>query len=106
MSAAQPDPASAPPEFLQLAGHPLRWRLLCELARSDRVVSELTERVGEPQNLVSYHLAKLRDGKLVSARRSAADRRDSYYALDLERIGASLSETGGILHPALRLVAP
>ena len=30
----------APPEFLQLAGHPLRWRLLGELARSDRIVQE------------------------------------------------------------------
>lgn len=28
--------------FLQPAGHPLRWRLLTELARSDRVASELT----------------------------------------------------------------
>jgi ArsR family transcriptional regulator, arsenate/arsenite/antimonite-responsive transcriptional repressor / arsenate reductase (thioredoxin) len=94
------------PEFLQLAGHPLRWRLLNELARSDRVVSELTELTGEPQNLVSYHLAKLRDGRLVSARRSSADRRDSYYGLDLARIGKLLSQTGGALHPALRLVPP
>ena len=52
-----------PPEFLQLAGHPLRWRLLGELARSDRMVHELTGLVGEPQNLVSYHLGKLRDGR-------------------------------------------
>ena len=41
-----------PPPFLQLAGHPVRWRLLGELARSDRRVHELTEMVGEPQNLV------------------------------------------------------
>jgi ArsR family transcriptional regulator, arsenate/arsenite/antimonite-responsive transcriptional repressor / arsenate reductase (thioredoxin) len=92
-----------PPEFLQLAGHPLRWRLLAELARSDRVVSELTGLVGEPQNLVSYHLAKLRDGRLVSARRSSADRRDTYYALDLSRVGSLLSATGAALHPGLRL---
>src|SRR5476649_250547 len=94
----------APPEFLQLTGHPLRWRLLGELARSDRVVHELTELVGAPQNLVSYHLGKLRDGRLVSARRSSADRRDSYYALDLGRVRALMSETGGALHPGLRLV--
>jgi protein-tyrosine-phosphatase len=94
----------APPEFLQLAGHPLRWRLLGELARSDRVVHELTELVGEPQNLVSYHLGKLRNGRLVSARRSSADRRDTYYGLDLAHFGALLSATGGALHPALRLI--
>jgi protein-tyrosine-phosphatase/DNA-binding transcriptional ArsR family regulator len=99
-------PDVAPSEFLQLAGHPLRWRLLEELARSDRVVHELTQLVGEPQNLVSYHLAKLRDGRLVSARRSSADRRDTYYGLDLARIGALLSAAGGGLHPALRLTSP
>jgi len=97
----KPDPA--PPELLQLAGHPLRWQLLTELARSDRTVHELTRLVAEPQNLVSYHLAKLRDGCLVSARRSSADRRDIYYAADLARIGDRFSATGGALHPALRL---
>ena len=93
----------APPEFLQLAGHPLRWRLLNELARSDRVEHELTGLVGEPQNLVSYHLGKLRESRLVSARRSAADRRDTYYALDLAQVGTLLSATGAALHPGLRL---
>jgi protein-tyrosine-phosphatase/DNA-binding transcriptional ArsR family regulator len=93
----------APPEFLQLAGHPLRWRLLAELARSDRTVHELTGRVGEPQNLVSYHLGKLRDRGLVSARRSDADRRDAYYTVDLGRIGGLLAATGAALHPGLRL---
>jgi len=96
----------APPAVLQLAGHPLRWRLLSELARSDRIVHELTELVGEPQNLVSYHLGKLREGRLVSARRSSADRRDTYYALNLSRVGDLLSDAGGALHPALRLAPP
>src|SRR5436190_16652190 len=94
--------ASAPPAFLQLAGHPVRWRLLSELARSDRLVSELTGLVGEPQNLVSYHLGKLRGGRLVSARRSSADGRDTYYGLELARIGRQLSAAGGALHPGLR----
>ena len=95
-----------PPEFLQLAGHPLRWQLLSELAHSDRTVHELTGLVGEPQNLVSYHLGKLRDGRLVSARRSSADRRDAYYTIDLTRVGDLLSATGGALHPGLRLTPP
>jgi ArsR family transcriptional regulator, arsenate/arsenite/antimonite-responsive transcriptional repressor / arsenate reductase (thioredoxin) len=97
----QGDPA--PPRFLQLAGHPLRWRLLGELARSDRMVHELTGLVGQPQNLVSYHLGKLRDAHLVSARRSSADRRDAYYTVDLARVGRHLAATGAALHPALRL---
>jgi protein-tyrosine-phosphatase/DNA-binding transcriptional ArsR family regulator len=96
-------PDVAPPEFLQLAAHPLRWRLLRELGRSDRRVHELTGLVGEPQNLVSYHLGKLRDGRLVSARRSSADGRDTYYGLDLARVGGLLSAAGKALHPGLRL---
>jgi protein-tyrosine-phosphatase/DNA-binding transcriptional ArsR family regulator len=103
VSAQQVHADVAPPEFLQLAGHPLRWRLLAELARSDRMVHELTGLVGEPQNLVSYHLGKLREGRLVSARRSSADRRDAYYTVDLARIGGLLSAAGGALHPGLRL---
>jgi protein-tyrosine-phosphatase/DNA-binding transcriptional ArsR family regulator len=99
-------PDVAPPPFLQLAGHPLRWRLLRELGRSDRRVHELTGLVGEPQNLVSYHLGKLRDGRLVSARRSSADGRDTYYGLDLARVGGLLSAAGGALHPGLRLTPP
>ena len=38
-----------------------------------------------PQNLLSYHLRQLRDGGLVTARRSSYDGRDSYYHLDLDR---------------------
>lgn len=70
------------------------------------MVHELTGLVDEPQNLVSYHLGKLRDARLVSARRSSADRRDSYYTVDLTRVGALLSATGGALHPGLRLIPP
>jgi len=69
-------------------------------------VQELTGLVGEPQNLVSYHLAKLREARLVSARRSSADRRDTYYGLDLPRFGGLLSAAGGALHPGLRLAPP
>ncbi|HEY7106256.1 MAG TPA: ArsR family transcriptional regulator [Acidimicrobiia bacterium] len=100
------DDTLAPPEFLQLAGHPLRWRLLRELSRSDLMVHELTDRVGEPQNLVSYHLAKLRSGHLVAARRSAADGRDAYYTIDIARFGDLLTATGAALHPGLRLTPP
>jgi protein-tyrosine-phosphatase len=95
-----------PPAFLAAAGHPVRWRLLTELARSDRQVHELTALLDQPQSLVSYHLAKLRAASLVTARRSSADARDSYYRLDLRRCGELLAATGGALHPALRLTRP
>lgn len=95
-------PGQATPPFLRMAAHPLRWRLLTELAGGDYRVRELTERVGHPQNLVSYHLRLLRDGGLVTATRSSFDGRDSYYHLDLERCAGALAETGAALHPSLR----
>jgi len=90
-----------PPAIVRVVAHPLRWRLLRQLARSDRTVRELTELVGEPQNLVSYHLRQLRDAELVAVRRSSADRRDSYYSTDLDRCRHALHDAGGALHPAL-----
>jgi DNA-binding transcriptional ArsR family regulator len=90
-----------PPPFLRLAGDPLRWQLLSELARSDRRVGELCALAGRRQSLVSYHLRQLRDGGLVSVRRSSADGRDTYYVLDLARCGELLSSAGVSLHPGL-----
>jgi DNA-binding transcriptional ArsR family regulator len=87
---------------VRLAAHPLRWRRLSELADGDYRVRELVTLVGEPQNLVSYHLRLLRDGGLVTATRSSFDGRDSYYHLDLGRCVATFADAGAALHPALR----
>jgi protein-tyrosine-phosphatase/DNA-binding transcriptional ArsR family regulator len=110
VKAQQQDPRRAdgasPQGFLELAGHPLRWALLSELARTDRQVRELTALLGQPQSLVSYHLGRLRAGKLVSMRRSSADGRDTYYTIDLARCGELLAATGAALHPGLRLSLP
>ena len=106
MIAATAHADGSPPPFLRLAGDPLRWRLLSELARSDRRVGELCELAGRRQSLVSYHLRRLRDGGLVSMRRSAADGRDSYYALDLGRCGELLAGAGAALHPGLATPRP
>jgi ArsR family transcriptional regulator, arsenate/arsenite/antimonite-responsive transcriptional repressor / arsenate reductase (thioredoxin) len=91
----------SPPPFLRLAGHPLRWRLLTELARSDRRVGELCDLAGQRQSLVSYHLRQLRDGGVISARRSLADGRDTYYVLDLARCRELLVGAGASLHPGM-----
>jgi protein-tyrosine-phosphatase len=92
---------STPPPFLRLTSHPVRWRLLRELARSDRRVGELCELAGERQSLVSYHLRLLRDGGLVFSRRSVADARDTYYALDLLRCRDLHAGAGASLHAGL-----
>jgi len=75
---------------------------MAELAGSDHRVRELVTRLEQPQNLVSYHLRLLRDGGLVTATRSSADRRDSYYHLDLDRCADGLAGSAAALHPALR----
>ncbi len=93
------------PPFLRLAAHPIRWRLLSELGRSDRRVGELCGLLGRPQSLVSYHLGRLRAERLVSSRRSAADGRDAYYVLDLDRCCELLAQSGAALHPALRVTS-
>ena len=96
---------ASPPPFLRLAGHPLRWQVLSALARSDRRVGELCALLARDQSLVSYHLRRLRDAGLVSARRSAADGRDSYYVLDLPRCRELLAGAGVALHPGLAVGA-
>src|SRR5262245_53521528 len=95
-------PASAP-ELLRLVADPQRWRLLVELGRSDLRVGELAAATGKAQNLVSYHLGELRSAGLVSARRSSADGRDTYYRLELAPCRDGLAAAGVALHPALRL---
>ena len=98
--------AAGPPRFLRLAGHPLRWQLLNELARSDRQVRELTARVDRRQSLTSYHLGQLHRAGMVARRRSSADGRDTYYSLDLAACRELLAQAGTALHPGLRPLPP
>lgn len=57
--------------------------------------------LGLRQNVVSYHLGRLRSECLVSRHRSSADGRDAYYAVDLDRCGELLAQAGAALHPGL-----
>jgi ArsR family transcriptional regulator, arsenate/arsenite/antimonite-responsive transcriptional repressor / arsenate reductase (thioredoxin) len=86
---------------VRLLADPVRWRLMRELASSDRRVRELAAAAGQPQNLVSYHLRRLRAGGLVTARRSSFDGRDTYYSLDLDGCARGLAGAAAALHPAL-----
>lgn len=91
----------APPTFLQLTGHPVRWQLLRALAHSDQRVNELSAAVGRAQNAISYHLSRLRAGGLVSVHRSSADGRDSYYRIEMTHCREQLAAAGAALHPGL-----
>ena len=85
------------PAALQTVADPQRWRLLTELAHSDRRVGELTAALDAPQNLVSYHLRELRNAGLVSSRRSSYDGRDAYYRVDLARCADVLTAAAAAL---------
>ena len=98
------DAIASPPDILRVVAEPNRWRLLAELARSDRQVSELVAALGVPQSLVSYHLRELQATGLVTAKRSAADGRDTFYQLGTERWVSLLSDTAGAVLPGTRLV--
>src|SRR5258708_17370389 len=90
-----------PPIVIRFLGHDLGWQLVSALAHSDRGAQELVAQLGQPANLVSYHLNKLRQARLVRHRHSAADGRAIYYSLDLPRVQALFAQAGRTLHPAL-----
>lgn len=95
------DEQPAAPAILQMLAHDVRWELVAQLSRSDRRVGELVALTERPQNLVSYHLGRLRAGGVVAERRSSADARDIYYHLDLPRLNALLRACGRAIHPSL-----
>jgi ArsR family transcriptional regulator, arsenate/arsenite/antimonite-responsive transcriptional repressor / arsenate reductase (thioredoxin) len=91
----------AAPDFLKLLAHDLRWKILTLLAHSDYYGQEFIRLLGQPQNLVSYHLRKLHEQHLVTEHRSTADERSIYYSLDLDTVRFLYQGAGVALHPAL-----
>ena len=90
-----------PPHVLKLMTHAVRWNLLQLLAHSDYRVHDLVGRLHLPQNLVSYHLKQLRQGQLITERRSSADERSLFYSLELEHVQHLYLSAGEMLHPAV-----
>ena len=89
------------PEVLGVLAHDLRWTIVRLLVPGDLRTSELVSSTGQAPSLVSYHLARLRDAGLVSVRRSTADGRDSYHALDLDAVGQAVGDMAARIHPLL-----
>jgi protein-tyrosine-phosphatase/DNA-binding HxlR family transcriptional regulator len=91
------------PPILSALAHELRWGLVQALSHGgDLRVFELAERVQQPQNIVSYHLKRLRESGVVRVRRSEADSRDVYYALDIPAVRSALTDAGAQLYPVSR----
>ena len=89
------------PAIFKLLSSDLRWKLLIALTQSDLRVQELTNLLGQPQNLVSYHLQKLQDADLVFEHNSIADGREVYYGINLKQIRNLFNITQETLHPGL-----
>lgn len=90
-----------PLDFLKLLSHHLRWQILRLLSLSDLRVQEMVAALDLPQNLVSYHLQRLRSYELVIERRSQADAREVYYSLNVKRLRQLFFSSAEALHPAL-----
>ncbi len=52
---------------LKVCGHPLRLKILCVIEREDSCVSDLWKCLGQPQPVVSQHLAVLKKRKIVES---------------------------------------
>jgi ArsR family transcriptional regulator, arsenate/arsenite/antimonite-responsive transcriptional repressor / arsenate reductase (thioredoxin) len=93
--------ATPSPPVLSVLAHDLRWAIVGLLVPGDLRTGEIVARTGQAPSLVSYHLARLRDAGLISVRRSTADGRDSYHALDLDAIGQAIGDMAAQIHPWL-----
>ncbi len=85
---------------LKVCGHPLRLMLLCRIARQGGpCVSELWECLGQPQPVVSQHLAVLKEKGIVTS--EVQGNRRIYSIVDpfVKRIVASLAETVELPEP-------
>ena len=90
-----------PPGLLGTLANEVRWNILLLLAHSDYCVREIVRMLELPSNLVSYHLRKLHEQKLVTDRRSSADSRDIYYSLDFAALRTLYFAAADSLNPAL-----
>lgn len=94
------------PDFIKLLAPDIRWQIVQALATSDRRVGELVSLLGQPKNLLSYHLKQLRTEFVISYRRSDADRRDYYYSLNVPRLHELYQQAGAALNFAPAAIAP
>lgn len=80
-----------------LLADPTRAGILALLRGGPHCVCEMAAAVGERQNNVSNHLARLRDAGLVRASRHGGDARWVYYERDEEACRAAAAAIGRLL---------
>jgi ArsR family transcriptional regulator len=80
-----------------LVGDPVRAGILAILRGGPHCVCEMAAALGERQNNVSNHLARLRDAGLVQASRHGADARWIYYERDEVAIASAMESLRSVL---------
>lgn len=80
-----------------LLGDRTRAGILAILARGPHCVCEMAAALGERENNVSNHLARLRSAGLIRASRHGADARWVYYERDEAACAAALRHLGTLL---------
>jgi DNA-binding transcriptional ArsR family regulator len=96
MSLPAPDVAEAS-SAAALLGDPIRASIVRLLRDGPVCVCEMAAALGERQNNVSNHLAKLREGGLVRPSRVVADTRRVYYERDHDACRRALGALGEVL---------
>jgi DNA-binding transcriptional ArsR family regulator len=96
MDIAPPD-VEAPVDVATLLADRSRAGILAMLRSGPHCVCEMAAALGERQNNVSNHLARLRDAGLVRASRHGVDSRRVYYERDEGACLAALSSLEAIL---------
>jgi len=80
-----------------LVGDPVRASILAILRDGPHCVCEMAAALGERENNVSNHLARLRDAGLVRARRHQVDARRVYYERDEAAIAGAVAAIRAVL---------
>jgi ArsR family transcriptional regulator len=80
-----------------LVGDPVRAGILAILRDGPHCVCEMAVALGERQNNVSNHLAKLREAGLVRASRHRVDARWVYYERDETAIAGAIAAIRAVL---------
>ncbi len=83
--------------LLKVLADDTRWRIIRILRFGDYQVSELVERLQQPQNLISYHLGILRQAGFVQLHRSDADGRVLFYSLSHTQLRTGLAQVAAAL---------
>ncbi len=96
MGLPAPD-VEAPLEIATLLADRTRAGILSLLRGGPHCVCEMAAALGERQNNVSNHLARLREAGLVRAARGGADSRRVYYERDEQACLAALFSLGALL---------